>query len=447
MAFDYSRVVSFAALAIVFLCSFSLNVIEALKGGFSVDLIHRDSPDSPFYNPSETPSQRMAKAVRRSINRVNHFKPASSLSHNAPQTTITSNSGEYLMKYSVGTPPVSILGIADTGSDLIWLQCKPCTHCYNQTDPVFDPKKSRTYKAVACTSSQCESLDSPSCSSDETTCQYSTSYGDQSFTNGDLAVDTLTLGSTTSRPVSFPKTIIGCGHNNGGTFGEQGSGIVGLGGGALSLVSQLGSSISGKFSYCLVPLTSQGSTSSKLNFGSGAVVSGSGAVSSPLVSGSHDTFYYLTLEAMSVGSKRLELSDSSTSGDLEGNIIIDSGTTLTLLPADFYSKFESAVAEQIDLQRTDDPSQLLSLCYKSASDDIGAPSITAHFTGADVKLSPTTTFVRLTDQELVCLAFLKDERFSIFGNLAQSDLLVGYDLERKTISFKPTDCTKHKVRN
>ena len=42
-------------------------------------------------------------------------------------------------------------------------------------------------------------------------------------------------------------------------------------------------------------------------------------------------FLYLTwdvtLEAMSVGSKRLELSDSFGCGDLEGNIVIDSGTT------------------------------------------------------------------------------------------------------------------------
>ena len=42
-------------------------------------------------------------------------------------------------------------------------------------------------------------------------------------------------------------------------------------------------------------------------------------------------FIYLTwdvtLEAMSVGSKRLELSDSFGCGDLEGNIVIDSGTT------------------------------------------------------------------------------------------------------------------------
>ncbi|KAK7856691.1 aspartic proteinase cdr1 [Quercus suber] len=396
------------------------SLIEASNGGFSVDLIHRDSPNSPFYDPSETPSQRIAKALRHSINRVNHFKPTSSLSTNAAQADIISNQGEYLLKYSVGTPLVQILGIADTGSDLIWLQCKPCNGCYKQTAPLFDPTRSSTYKEVSCSSSQCQSLKGTSCSgSDDSSCSYSVSYGDQSFSNGDLAVDTLTLGSTTSRPVPLPKTIIGCGHNNGGTFNANGSGIVGLGSGAVSLVSQLDSSIDGKFSYCLIPLTSQGDTTSKLNFGSNAVVSGSGAVSTPIVPKDIDTFYYLTLEAIS--------------------------TTLTILPSELYPDFESVVKAEIDLAPTEDPSGVLRLCYESSSDDFKGPNITAHFTAADVNLSSSTTFIRV-DEQVVCLAFVaaSDEpgSISIFGNLAQANVLVGYDVVKKTMSFKPTDCTK-----
>ncbi|XP_030966618.1 aspartic proteinase CDR1-like isoform X2 [Quercus lobata] len=365
MSSHHHSLLSFAALAttfsIVLLCIFSH--VEALNEGFSVDLIHRDSPKSPFYNPSETHSQRVAKALRRSINRVNSFKPTSSVSPNSLQTDIFSDigSGEYLMKYFVGTPPVPILGVADTGSDLIWLQCKPCTECYNQTAPFFDPEKSTTYRRISCTSSQCESLDyiDTSCSKDRTSCQYSANYGDKSFSKGDLAVDTLTLNSTSSRPVPLPKTVIGCGLNNSLTSGVTGSGIVGLGGGSKSLVSQLHSSIG--------------------------------------------------------------------------------GSTFTYFPAEFYSKFEAAVAEEINFQCIDDPSHALSLCY-SNSNDIRVPGITAHFSGADVKLNPNTTFYQTTD-DILCLAFAAEEP-SIFGNLAQSNLLVGYDLVEKTISFKPTDCTK-----
>ena len=106
---------------------YSFSLIEAS----SVDLIHRDSPNSPFYNPSEIPSQRIAKVVRRSISHVNRFKPTSSLSTNAAQSDISSNGGEYLLKYFVGTPPIEILGFADTSTDLIWLQCEPCSIRYN----------------------------------------------------------------------------------------------------------------------------------------------------------------------------------------------------------------------------------------------------------------------------------------------------------------------------
>ncbi|KAK4592776.1 hypothetical protein RGQ29_017073 [Quercus rubra] len=442
MASHHHSLLSFAALAttfsIILLCSFS--PIGALNGGFTVDLIHRDSPNSPFYNASETHSQRVAKALRRSINRLNRFKPTSSVPPNSLQTDLISDSSGYLLNYSVGTPPVPKLAIADTGSDLIWLQCKPCIKCYNQTAPLFYPEMSTTYKTVSCTSSLCKSPYN-SCSIDGTRCQYSVEYGDGSFSEGDIAVETITLGSTTGHSVTLRKTIIGCGHNNNDTVESKAStGIVGLGGGKASLVSQLHSSIGGKFSYCLVPsIYPQDNTSSKLSFGSHAVVSGFGTVSTPLEYKRSDTFYNLTLEAMSVGSKRLELSGSSGSGGSKGNIIIDSGSTLTSFPTEFYSKFESAVAEEINFERIDDPSHLLSLCYNN-SDDIDVPNITAHFSGADVQLNPGFTFVSVT-YGIACLAFAASEP-SIFGYLAQSNLLVGYDLVEKTISFKPTDCTK-----
>jgi hypothetical protein len=169
-----------------------------------------------------------------------------------------------------------------------------------------------------------------------------------------------------------------------------------------------------KFSYCLVPTTSQGKNSSKLSFGSDAVVSGAGSVSTGLSPiRPNMNFYFLTLEAMSVGNKRLEFEDDSES---EGNIIIDSGTTLTLFPEDFYARLEAAVVEEIDLVRVDDPSQTLSLCYQSASDDIRAPTITAHFKGADVKLNLVNTFLRVSE-EVLCFAFASESTY-IYGNVA-----------------------------
>ncbi|KAK7343141.1 hypothetical protein VNO80_26104 [Phaseolus coccineus] len=419
-----------STLVLILLSLYSITFSEALKGGFSVEIIHRDSSKSPLHRPTETQFQRVANAVRRSMNRPHHFNRSS------PKVNVTQNDGEYLISYSVGTPPFKVYGIADTGSDMIWLQCKPCETCYNQTTPIFDPSKSNTYKTLHSSSSTCKSVQDAS--KDGENCEYTIHYGDGSESHGDLSVETLTLDSTNGSSIQYPRTVIGCGRKNSGSFEGKGSGVVGLGRGPVSFISQLGSSIGGKFSYCFAPMSN---TSSKLNFGDAAVVSGKGTVSTPIVSLDPIVFYYLTLEAFSVGNTKIEFSKSSSESNGEGNIIIDSGTTLTLLPDDIYSKLESAVAKEIELDRVEDPFKQLSLCYGSSFHDLKAPVIMAHFRGADVKLNAVNTFVEV-EEGVVCLAFMSSEIGSIFGNLAQLNFLVGYDLEKKTVSFKPTDCTK-----
>ncbi|XP_058747109.1 aspartic proteinase CDR1-like [Vicia villosa] len=417
---------------IFFSLSFIISFARALNNGISVELIHRDSLKSPFHQPTQNKYQHVVNALRRSINRVNHFYKDSLT--NTPKSTVISDSSEYLMSYSVGTPPFHVLGIVDTGSDIVWLQCEPCEECYNQTTPIFNPSKSSSYKNIPCTSRLCNSC------SKQNSCEYTIKYGDQSHSKGDLSLETLTLDSNTGNLVSFPNTTIGCGHSNTGMFPGASSGIVGLGNGALSLMKQLETTIGEKFSYCLVPYTPKSNTSSILNFGDAAVVSGDGVVSTPIVIKNPPTFYFLTLEAFSVGNQRIEFRGSSSGGD-EGNIIIDSGTTLTLLPSDIYTNLESAVAELVKLKRVDDPGQFLNLCYSLTSDEYDFPIITAHFQGADVKLESISSFVSVAD-DIVCLAFQSSKIGTIFGNLAQQNLLVGYDLQKKTVSFKPTDCTK-----
>ncbi|CAN1245119.1 Aspartic proteinase CDR1 [Linum grandiflorum] len=414
--------------------------VAAHSGGFSVDLIHRDSSDSPFYDAKETPSQRIENALKRSIARTNHSSSHKSVSD--PKAGIIANNGEYLMNISLGTPPFSIVAIADTGSDIIWTQCKPCVGCYKQDAPLFDPKSSSTYKTVSCSSNACNSLQSEGsyCSSNGNVCQYQVSYGDQSHTKGDVAAETLTMGSTNGRAVALPKTVIGCGHDNAGTFSPKGSGIVGLGGGPASLVTQLGSSIGGKFSYCLVPYTAAKLTST-MHFGKNAVVSGNNVVSTPLISSPlMSTFYFLQLEAVSVGSTKIPFQGSSIGSS--GNIIIDSGTTLTLVPTDFLSQLSGAVESQVTGgTKTSDPQGLLSLCYVVNS-GLKVPPITAHFQGADVVLESYNTFIDMSDT-VTCLAFYGNDELSIYGNIAQQNFLIGYDLQKQSLSFKPTDCTKN----
>ncbi|WJX74982.1 hypothetical protein P8452_58568 [Trifolium repens] len=189
------------------------------------------------------------------------------------------------MSYSIGTPPFKVYGSLDTGSDFVWLQCKPCNICYNQTSPIFNPSKSSSYKKISCSSRTCKSMNNISCSHDDDSCEYTYGYGDGSYSQGDLSVETLTLDFTSGSSVSFPNFIIGCGHTNNLSYSSGHSfGIIGFGDGPLSLINQISSLIGGKFSYCLIgEFDKRSNLSSKLNFGDAAIVSGDNVVSTPIV--------------------------------------------------------------------------------------------------------------------------------------------------------------------
>ncbi|KAF3782998.1 hypothetical protein EJ110_NYTH18304 [Nymphaea thermarum] len=70
---------------------------------------------------------------------------------------VTSASGEYLMKLSLGTPSRLYRATLDRGSDLIWTTCCPCDSCSGQTS-MFEPFQSSTYKSQSCSPSSCMEL-------------------------------------------------------------------------------------------------------------------------------------------------------------------------------------------------------------------------------------------------------------------------------------------------
>ncbi|KAF8091372.1 hypothetical protein N665_0447s0030 [Sinapis alba] len=432
-------------LVTLFILSMTLSLSTNPKH-FTIKLIHRDSPHSPLYNPQTTVTDRLKAAFLRSISRSRRF------SHQLQtdlQSGLIGAGGEFFMSITIGTPPTNLLAIADTGSDLTWVQCKPCQQCYKENGPIFDKKKSSTYKNELCNSRNCNSLSTNErgCDESQNVCKYRYSYGDQSFTRGDVATETISIDSASGSPVSFPGTVFGCGYNNGGTFDETGSGIIGLGGGKLSLVSQLGSSISKRFSYCLSHKSFTTNGTSVINLGTNSVTSGtskySNVLSTPLVDKEPQTYYYLTLEAISVGKTKIPYTGSygTSSATTKGNIIIDSGTTLTLLDSGFYDRFGAAVEESVTgANRVSDPQGLLSHCFKSGNAEIGLPEITIHFAGADVRLSPLNAFVKVSE-DMVCMSMIPTTEVAIYGNFAQMDFLVGYDLETRTVSFQRMDCS------
>ncbi|KAL0458964.1 UNVERIFIED_CONTAM: Aspartic proteinase CDR1 [Sesamum latifolium] len=323
----------------------------------------------------------------------------------------------------------------------------PCTQRYKQNAPLFDPAKTTTYRSVSCTSQKCQSLGAKSSSCDKSNgCLYQVSYGDSSYSNGDLAMETFTFDSSTSKKsVVFPKVVFGCGHNNDGTFNEMGSLIVGLGGGAVSIVRQLETTIGEKFSYCLTTLDLE--SSSKIRFGPNAIVRRPNVSSTPLVQKS-DTFYYLTLEGVSVGNEALAynyIPNSNSKASIEeGNIIIDSETTLTFLPSSLYEGLESTLEKSISGNRVLDSQGLFELCYELPSNgEFNAPLIIVYFIGADVELTKENTFIEV-EKEVVDFLPTDSQDLAIFGNLHQMNFLIGCDLENQKVDFLLTDYSKSK---
>lgn len=107
--------------------------------------------------------------------------------------------GEYLVPIYLGTPePQKASVIIDTGSDLTWIQSEPCSSCYPQEDPFFDPSKSPTYKRVQCNSTLCDELLGSGCSSSGD-CAYSYFYGDGSQTWGYFSTESITVETTSCK--------------------------------------------------------------------------------------------------------------------------------------------------------------------------------------------------------------------------------------------------------
>lgn len=166
-----------------------------------------------------------------------------------------------------------------------------------------------------------QSLPFQSCT---TSCKYDYMYGDGSSTSGALSTETVTVGTGT-----IPNVAFGCGHTNLGSFAGA-AGIVGLGQGPLSLISQASSITSKKFSYCLVPL---GSTkTSPMLIGDSAAAGGVAYTALP-TNTANPTFYYADLTGISVSGKAVTYPVGTFSIDAsgQGGFILDSGTTLTYL--------------------------------------------------------------------------------------------------------------------
>lgn len=323
--------------------------------------------------------------------------------------------------------------VIDTGSDVNWIQCEPCSNCYKQSDPIFNPANSLTYKTVSCNSPQCNSLDLSSCMYLTDTCLYQVDYGDGSITVGDLATETVSFG----RSGTVPNVAIGCGHENQGLFAGA-AGLIGLGRTALSLPSQVNAKT---ISYCLVNRDSV--DSSTLEFNS---VCPSDSVTAPLLKNYKlPTFFYVGMTGISVGDEDVVIPKGCFEIDKygHGGIILDSGTAVTRLTTQVYNAVRDAFAKAATNLPNSDEFEIFDTCYDFGKlKKVDVPTVSFHFAGGGTLPLKTSNYLVPVDQHgKYCFAFAPTPRsLSIIGNIQQQGTRVSYDIVKSLVFFSPDNC-------
>ncbi|KAI8029309.1 Aspartic proteinase nepenthesin-1 [Camellia lanceoleosa] len=204
----------------------------------------------------------------------------------------------------------------------------------------------------------------------------------------------------TDSEVSVPNIEFGCGKNHTRSGFSIVAGVVGLGRGPLSLVSQLGAP---KFSYCLTSIYDSSETSTLL-IGSLASVNSTGGknsiITTPLIPNpSKPYFYYFSLQGVTVGDTALPIT-FPLNQDGSGGIIIDSGTTITYLEQSAFDLVKKEFISQTRLSVDKLGSTGLDLCFTLPSNasviDV-TPKLVFYFDGADMELPFKNYMIQLSD--------------------------------------------------
>ncbi|CAM0871503.1 unnamed protein product [Alopecurus aequalis] len=336
--------------------------------------------------------------------------------------------------------------IVDTGSDLTWVQCKPCRACYSQRDPLFDPAGSATYAAVPCNAPACaaslkEATGAPgTCARSgggTERCYYALGYGDGSFSRGVLATDTVGLGGA-----SLEGFVFGCGLSNRGLFGGT-AGLMGLGRTELSLVSQTASRFGGVFSYCL-PATTSGDSTGSLSLGgdeSSAYRNRTPVAYTRMIADpAQPPFYFMNITGAALGGATV-----TASGLGARNVLIDSGTVITRLAPSVYHAVRAEFALQFGYPAAPGFS-ILDTCYNlTGHDEVNVPLLTLQLEGeAEVTVDATgMLFMVRKDGSQVCLAMASlpyEDQTPIIGNYQQKNKRVVYDTVGSRLGFADEDC-------
>ncbi|KAJ4832312.1 hypothetical protein Tsubulata_026981 [Turnera subulata] len=405
---------------------------------------------------------------------------------------------DYTLSFTLNShPPQPISLYLDTGSDLVWFPCHPfeCILCEDKAEKNLTnsspPKLSSSASTVHCKSPSCSAAHSNLPSSDlcaiancpldsiETgdchkfSCpKFYYAYGDGSLV-ARLYQDSISLPLTSPSSLVLQSFTFGCAH----TALAEPVGVAGFGRGVLSLPAQLSSfapQLGNQFSYCLI---SHSFDSDRVRRPSPLILGRYQekektkveaddinnhpryAYTSMLDNPKHPYFYCVGLEGISVGRKNIPAPEFLKRVDREGGggLVVDSGTTFTMLPASLYgsvvSEFESRVGRVYKRAKGVEEKTGLAPCYYY-DNVINVPNVVLHFVGngSSVVLPRRNYFYEFFDgdekRKVGCLMLMNggDEAElsggpgATLGNYQQQGFEVVYDLEKRRVGFARRKC-------
>ncbi|KAK7278720.1 hypothetical protein RJT34_23756 [Clitoria ternatea] len=424
-------------------------------------------PLSPLLtnHPSSNPFQTLKLAASSSITRAHHLK--THVNPSLIKTLIHPKSyGGYSIDLKFGTPPQTSSFVLDTGSSLVWLPCSShylCSKCnsFPNKTPNFIPKNSSSSKFIGCRNPKCAWLLGPNVQNRCQNCN-----GNANSENCSQLCPAYTiqygLGSTAgfllSENLNFPGKIVpdfllGCSIIS----VYQPAGIAGFGRGAESVPSQMNLT---RFSYCLASHEFDNSpTSSELVLHAGPFDDGrktNGVSYTPFrknpLSGNpaFGMYYYVTVKKITVGEKRVRVSNNVLEPDFNGNggFIVDSGSTFTFMERTIFDAVAQEFEKQVNYTREREVEKRsgLSLCFNVFGEGTASfPELSFKFRGgAKMRLPVANYFSLVGKSDVACLTIVTDDVAGgpavIFGNYQQQNFYLEYDLGNQRFGFRTQSC-------
>lgn len=352
----------------------------------------------------------------------------------------------------VGDPPKPYFLDVDTGSDLTWLQCDaPCVRCSKGPHPLYRPKKNGLVpcKDQLCASlhasthqnQECESLDQ---------CDYEIQYADHWSSVGVLVSDTFPLRLTNSSLVR-PRLAFGCGYDQqgpGANLRTPTDGVLGLGSGQSSLISQLKEQgiTQNVIGHCL---SRRGG--GFLFFGDDLVPS-YGMTWAPMHRISYRNYYSPGKASIFLGNQTLGVKQPQP-------VVFDSGSSYTYFAHQPYHQLLTAMKDDLHKkplkEAVEDPS--LPMCWKGAKPFKSLMDVTKYFNSLFMNFVtarkaiqfeiPPENYLIITKLGNACLGILNGTEvglkdLNIIGDVSMQDLMVVYDNEKQQIGWTRVNCDR-----